>query len=147
MKKLQEKRSKQEEVSETKRQERAKDFEAPEEEVYENKLLKKEKKDKKEKEGQEREKKDKRIRRRKDHTMMKTIHLSLRNLSINEMIRFVVLYVWKTISGPNSISFSSLQSMNINHYSIYLFTLITCQAKGSTTRKRHFSFSCCNVTL
>ena len=133
-------------MSETKRQERAKDFEAPEEEVYENKLLKKEKKDKKDKKDKK-EKKDKRIRRRKDHTMMKTIHLSLRNLSINEMIRFVVLYVWKTISGPNSISFSSLQSMNINHYSIYLFTLITCQAKRKYNERETFSFSCCNVTL
>ena len=114
---------------------RAKDFEAPEEEVYENKLLKRKRKTRRKRRTRKR-RKTKRIRRRKDHTMMKTIHLSLRNLSINEMIRFVVLYVWKTISGPNSISFSSLQSMNINHYSIYLFT--QSEPKGSTTRKRHF---------
>lgn len=38
--KLREKREKQEEVSESRRREREKDFEAPEEEVYENKLLK-----------------------------------------------------------------------------------------------------------
>ncbi|KGQ97301.1 ribosomal RNA assembly protein KRR1 [Candida albicans L26] len=64
LKKLQEKRSKQEEVSETKRQERAKDFEAPEEEVYENKLLKKEKKEKKDKKDKK-EKKDKKDKKKK----------------------------------------------------------------------------------
>ena len=63
MKKLQEKRSKQEEVSETKRQERAKDFEAPEEEVYENKLLKKEKKERRKR--RTRKKKDKKDKKKK----------------------------------------------------------------------------------
>lgn len=61
MKKLKEKRSKQEEASEIKRQERAKEYVAPEEEQYENKLVKKEKKSKKrsstEDEGESRESK------------------------------------------------------------------------------------------
>ena len=48
-KQLQEKREKQEQVSEERKRERSKDFEAPEEEAYENKLVKKDKKDKKEK--------------------------------------------------------------------------------------------------
>ena len=54
-------------MSETKRQERAKDFEAPEEEVYENKLLKKEKKDKKDKKDKK-EKKDKKDKKKKKIT-------------------------------------------------------------------------------
>ncbi|KAK6462604.1 hypothetical protein DFJ63DRAFT_163708 [Scheffersomyces coipomensis] len=48
-KQLHEKREKQEEVTEARKQEREKDYEAPTEEVYENKLLKKEKKEKKHK--------------------------------------------------------------------------------------------------
>ncbi|WLF77158.1 ribosomal RNA assembly protein krr1 [Lodderomyces elongisporus] len=55
LKKIQEKRSKQEENSELKRQERAKDYVAPEESEYENKLLNQDKKEKKEK----KDKKDK----------------------------------------------------------------------------------------
>lgn len=48
-KQLQEKREKQEQVSEQRKRERSKDFEAPEEDAYENKLVKKEKKEKKHK--------------------------------------------------------------------------------------------------
>lgn len=55
IKKLKEKRSKQEEATEIKRQERAKEFVAPEEEQYENKLVKKDKK---------KEKKDKKSKKR-----------------------------------------------------------------------------------
>lgn len=67
LKKLQEKRAQQEENSELKRQERAKDYVAPEEEGYENKLLSNEKKDKKEKKEQKekKEKKEKKVKKRK----------------------------------------------------------------------------------
>ena len=68
---------------------------------------------------------------------MKTIHLSLRNLSINEMIRFVVLYVWKTISGPNSISFSSLQSM-ISTIIRFIFYSNHVPGQKEVQRERHF---------
>ncbi|CAI5756868.1 unnamed protein product [Candida verbasci] len=64
LKKLQNKREKQEENSELKRKEREKDLVAPEEEVYENKLLaKKEKRDKKEKKDKK-DKKEKKARKR-----------------------------------------------------------------------------------
>ncbi|KAI5969967.1 KRR1 [Candida margitis] len=63
LKKIQEKRAQQEENSELKRQERAKDYVAPEEDSYENKLLKsKEKKENKEK----KEKKEKKKRSSED---------------------------------------------------------------------------------
>ncbi|GME94445.1 unnamed protein product [[Candida] boidinii] len=61
VKELQEKKQKQEEMKEIKDQEREKDYVAPEEEVRENPLLKKEKKDKKEK----KEKKDKKEKKEK----------------------------------------------------------------------------------
>ncbi|CUM46233.1 uncharacterized protein AC631_00047 [Debaryomyces fabryi] len=69
MKKLQEKRDKQEEASEVKKQERLKDFEAPEEESYENKLITKEKSHKKDKKDKKdkKEKKEKKEKKRSKH--------------------------------------------------------------------------------
>ena len=94
-KKLQEKRDKQEEATEVKKQERLKDFEAPEENSYENKLVTKEKSHKKDQEAQKRRKKKRKIRRGQSIMMTMKKVLALKNETTN----FCIVTISNSISN------------------------------------------------